>query len=113
MFDKHGNQVIHDGDCFYHFHGDNFYFSFDGYELKQFEKAIADYNKKHFFSDEFKNCVINEYKENLKTGLDLLKEHKNGFWYYWYKQINVAYGSQILKPHSMEYIESMLNSSSS
>lgn len=40
LLKKYGNQVVHEGDCFYHFRGDSLYFSFDGYELKGFEKEL-------------------------------------------------------------------------
>ena len=35
--------------------------------------AVADYNKKHFFSEEFFNLVINELQTNLKLGLEQLE----------------------------------------
>lgn len=35
-------------------------------------QAIADYNKKHFFSEEFFNQITEELKNNLKSGLDQL-----------------------------------------
>ena len=36
-------------------------------------QAVADYNKKHFFSQEFFDLVINELKTNLKSGFDSLE----------------------------------------
>ena len=36
-------------------------------------QAVADYNKKHFFSKEFFDLVINELKTNLKTGFNNLE----------------------------------------
>ena len=44
-----------------------------GQELEEFSqaiKAIADYNKNHFFSDEFSNMLTGELKNNLSLALD-------------------------------------------
>jgi hypothetical protein len=37
-------------------------------------RAIADYNKQHFFSQEFFNLIINELITNLTNGFDLLEK---------------------------------------
>ena len=39
-------------------------------------RAIAEYNRQHFFSEEFFNLVVAELKTNLSTGLNNL-ENKN------------------------------------
>ena len=74
---------------------------------------IAAHNKRHFFSNNFKNLVVSEYKDNIKRGINLLEDTRKGTYYHWYKAINVAHGSRLLKPCDMQYIESVLNSSSS
>lgn len=43
--------------------------------------AIADYNKKLFFSENFINSIEQELKENLDHALDKLKNYRTG--YYW------------------------------
>jgi hypothetical protein len=40
-------------------------------------RIIADYNKQHFFSQEFFDCIVNELKENLTQGFDELNNCNN------------------------------------
>jgi hypothetical protein len=45
-------------------------------------QSIADYNKKHFFSDEFQNLVSNELKNNLTDGLkELVDTNTSQRWF--------------------------------
>ena len=41
-------------------------------KLAQAQK-IANYNRRHFFSQEFYNSVVTEYKGNLEAALDLIQ----------------------------------------
>jgi hypothetical protein len=53
-------------------------------EQKQqlFEKLyqIADYNKKLFFSNTWHNSIVDEFKNNFKSALAQVKQHRNGKW---------------------------------
>jgi hypothetical protein len=45
-------------------------------------KKIAEYNRRHFFSNTFSNQVINELKENLKSALETEQKTNTGSWYF-------------------------------
>jgi hypothetical protein len=51
-------------------------------------QKVADYNKKHFFSTEFFQSVINELQTNLKIAFDELDSCNNYIrWYTWWKNL--------------------------
>ena len=77
-------------------------------KLWQQLQEIADYNKKHFFSDCFKDQVINEYKNNLKIGLDILSCGKNGTFYHWYKDLHNQCQANLFEESHWRYIETVL-----
>lgn len=58
-------------------------------------QAIADYNKQHFFSQEFFDCVIAELKENLQTAFDILKTLPAN--QEWIEMANIMLNSQELR----------------
>jgi hypothetical protein len=53
-------------------------------EQKQqlFEKLyeIADYNKKLFFSTDWQNSIVDEFKTNFKSAVEQVKQQRNGKW---------------------------------
>jgi hypothetical protein len=53
-------------------------------EQKQqlFEKLyeIADYNKKLFFSTNWQNSIVDEFKNNFKSAVEQVKQQRNGKW---------------------------------
>ena len=46
--------------------------------LYQQMQTICKYNKDRFFSDEFLNCVVNEFKQNFEHAAEQMKKHQNG-----------------------------------
>ena len=46
--------------------------------LYQQMQTICNYNKDRFFSDEFLNCVVNEFKQNFEHAAEQMKKHQNG-----------------------------------
>jgi hypothetical protein len=41
-------------------------------------QTICNYNKDRFFSDEFLNCVVNEFKQNFEHATEQMKKHQTG-----------------------------------
>ena len=62
-------------------------------------QAIAEYNRKHFFSQEFFDQVVNELKTNLKSAFDELNQCNN------YKSWISRWEPQINDPCVLEYLE--------
>ena len=44
-------------------------------------REIADYNKKWFFSSNFHDMVVEEYRHNLNEAIDIMNQHRTGMWY--------------------------------
>ena len=57
-------------------------------EMLTTAQAIADYNKKHFFSNKFQTRVLNELKENLQQAFIILeKTNTSTRFLNWYKKL--------------------------
>jgi len=50
--------------------------------------SIATYNKQLFFSEQWHNSIIDEYKNNFAAGLEKLQNHKTGM--HWKKEIELT-----------------------
>jgi hypothetical protein len=62
---------------------------------------IADYNKKKFFSQEFFDLVIDEFKQNLRTALDTLSPLRKGqYWKQYKKQMYHDYPAAYQELHT-------------
>jgi hypothetical protein len=49
--------------------------------LYQQMRAICKYNKDRFFSDEFLNCVIDEFKQNFEHATEQMKKYQTGAYF--------------------------------
>jgi len=49
--------------------------------LYQQMQTICNYNKDRFFSDEFLNCVVNEFKQNFEHATDQMKKYQTGAYF--------------------------------
>jgi hypothetical protein len=64
-------------------------------------QTIADYNKKRFFSQEFFDLVIGEFKQNLRTALDTLSPLRKGQnWKQYKKQMYHDYPAAYQELHT-------------
>jgi hypothetical protein len=48
-------------------------------------KSVAEFNKKHFFSNEFFNQVENELKDNLNSAMQQVVKSRGRHWLEWLK----------------------------
>ena len=49
--------------------------------LFQKMKDTCDYNKKRFFSNEFTNCIVDEFRQNFDSAADQMKKHQTGAYF--------------------------------
>ena len=49
--------------------------------LYQQMQTICNYNKDRFFSDEFLNCVVDEFKQNFEHATKQMKKHQTGAYF--------------------------------
>jgi len=56
---------------------------------------IAEYNKKHFFSQNFHDVVVNEFKDNLTNGLLKCNQHI-GKWWEDFKKFNTTWPEEMI-----------------
>jgi hypothetical protein len=78
-------------------------------ELSNNLKDITEYNRKLFFSQEFYQTIVNEYLNNIKSGLDKIKMHKGACMKWWNNIGNYGFIDNFFNKEEYQKFVNMIN----
>jgi hypothetical protein len=78
-------------------------------ELSNNLKDITEYNRKLFFSQEFCQTIVNEYLNNIKSGLDKIKMHKGACMKWWNNIGNYGFIDNFFNKEEYQKFVNMIN----